>query len=212
MGKIDKRTGERTLIRFRVSTPKALHAQYVINVQDISLSQFSALFPKNIIIPKPEDWGTLCRTCTNPRLKYLSLARPWYNSKPSKLQRKPSKHAIQSLYNSIGRKILLCAKVWRSSQPIMPRISYQCTQWCVGKRTVKNLRLLFLLARRSHRAADVWASLTLTLILDKWVDQDVEQVILVSDSPTSQYRNRWSMCLFAEYCRKKTSRGVGSKP
>ena len=44
---------------------------------ECSLSTFAQYLPKNVVKPKPEDWGTsLCKTCSNPELKIEALRDP----------------------------------------------------------------------------------------------------------------------------------------
>ena len=84
LGKIDKTTGEREPIRYRISTLKVLHSKFLANGKhDMSFSHFCQIFLKTVIIPKPEDWGTcLCQKCTNPRLKFLALQKLSLSSVP----------------------------------------------------------------------------------------------------------------------------------
>ena len=44
---------------------------------ECSLSTFAWYLPKNVVKPKPEDWGaSLCKTCLNPELKIKALRDP----------------------------------------------------------------------------------------------------------------------------------------
>ena len=76
-GKYDPTTGEEEQVRYGISTIKVLHRQFMSSENiDISLSQFSAYFPKSVVIPKADDWGTsLCQKCTNPMLKFMALKK-----------------------------------------------------------------------------------------------------------------------------------------
>lgn len=75
----DKKRGidkKGNLIRFRIDTLNILHAKFEATIEDISFSHFCRLFPVNVKIPRPDEWGTcLCLKCTNPKMKFLALIK-----------------------------------------------------------------------------------------------------------------------------------------
>ena len=59
-------------------TIEILHKKFLAEAMvACSLSTFAWYLPKNVVNPKPEDWGTsLCKTCLNPELKIEALRDP----------------------------------------------------------------------------------------------------------------------------------------
>ena len=65
-------------LRYRLLSLKELHLKFLADVEEseCSYAQFCRCVPKEIIKPKPEDWGTcLCMTCLNPELKFEAIKR-----------------------------------------------------------------------------------------------------------------------------------------
>ena len=64
-------------LRYHLLSLTDLHEKFITDEdEECSFSQFTRYVPKNIIKPKPEDWGTcLCATCLNPELKLECVKR-----------------------------------------------------------------------------------------------------------------------------------------
>lgn len=270
LGKINKSTGEREPIRYRISTLKVLHSKFSSDGTDVSLSHFSQMFPKTIIIPKPEDWGTcLCQKCTNPRLKFLALQKLALSDVPENPEEAllpneesvPQSVTFMKWEKSDADSRIKKTKKTYSKRAFLGELEEELNTWTIH---LKNAMTQFRAIRRakeraetnsgikvvqldwsenfqlresmeiqsaffnseqlaihpmvcwsdqttetaaaiskvrSHRAAAVWASLS--PILDQWIGPDIEELILVSDSPTSQYRNRWAVALLSDYIQRK---------
>ena len=65
-------------VRCRRDTIEILHEKFLAEaIVECLLSNFARYLPKNVVKPKPEDWGTsLCKTCSNPELKIEALRDP----------------------------------------------------------------------------------------------------------------------------------------
>ena len=63
---------------YRRDTIEILHKKFLAEAKfECSLSTFARYLPKNVVKPKPEDWGaSLCKTCLNPELKIEALRDP----------------------------------------------------------------------------------------------------------------------------------------
>ena len=65
-------------VHYRRDTIEILHEKFLAEAMaECSISTFAWYLPKNVVKPKPEDWGTsLCETCLNPELKIEGLRDP----------------------------------------------------------------------------------------------------------------------------------------
>ena len=65
-------------LRYRLLSLKELYQKFLTDVQEVECSyiQFCCNVPKEIIKPKPVDWGTcLCMPCLNPELNLEAIKR-----------------------------------------------------------------------------------------------------------------------------------------
>lgn len=64
-------------IRYRLESLKKLHQRFQVDKSvDCYYVQFTRYVPRNVIKPKPEDWGTCpCMTCPSPKLKLESIKK-----------------------------------------------------------------------------------------------------------------------------------------
>ena len=65
-------------VHYRRDTIEILHEKFLAEAMaECSISTFASYLPKNVVKPKPEDWGTsLCEMCLNPELKIEGLRDP----------------------------------------------------------------------------------------------------------------------------------------
>ena len=65
-------------MRYHRDTIEVLHKMFLAEAMvEFLLSTFAWYLPKNVVKPKPEDWGTsLCKTCLNSELKIETLRDP----------------------------------------------------------------------------------------------------------------------------------------
>ena len=65
-------------VHYHRDTIELLHEKFLAEAMvECSLNTFARYLLKNVVEPKPEDWGTsLCKMCLNPELKIEALRDP----------------------------------------------------------------------------------------------------------------------------------------
>ena len=92
-------------ILYRLGTLKVLYEKYCSEYDNsCSYSWFCKNIPKNIIKPKPEDWGTcLCKPCINTELK-LEAARKIYAEFKCDIENIETRECVKNLINGLKEK------------------------------------------------------------------------------------------------------------